>query len=66
MDSETESLGKEFSELGMNLYEFPPEEQEKINGALESVHDSWVERLAGRGLPAQAALEKYRKAAKQA
>ncbi|KZY47353.1 hypothetical protein A3731_08145 [Roseovarius sp. HI0049] len=66
MDSDTETLGQEFSELGMDLYEFPPEEQEKINGALESVHDSWVERLAGRGLPAEAALEKYRKAAKQA
>lgn len=62
MDGETVSLAKEFTQAGLEIYEFPASELDIINGKLQTVHDDWVERLKGRGLPADKVLEYYRAA----
>lgn len=59
MDTEADELLAEFKGLGVDVYEFTPEEIAALNEKLASVHDDWVKRLDGRGLPAREVLERY-------
>jgi TRAP-type C4-dicarboxylate transport system substrate-binding protein len=60
MDAEVGELAKEFAGRGITVFEFTPEEKAAIQGALAAVHDDWVGRLKGRGLPAADVLESYK------
>jgi len=60
MDAEAKELAKEFAALGIDIYEFTPENLAAINGALGNVQSDWVKRLSGRGLPAQETLDGYK------
>ena len=62
MDGEAEELAKKFTELGVEIYDFPEDQLKLINEKLAVVQDDWVERLEGRGVEAQQALEIYRSA----
>ncbi|WP_323032442.1 TRAP transporter substrate-binding protein DctP [Paracoccus sp. (in: a-proteobacteria)] len=60
IDAQEDALQAEFAELGITIYEFPPEELEKINAALADAVQQYIDRLAARGLPAQEALDSLR------
>jgi hypothetical protein len=62
MDGETDTLAAEFTKAGLEIYPFAPDELKAITGKLASVHDDWVQRLKGRGLPADKVLDLYRAA----
>lgn len=64
LDKQTDQLGAEFANAGVQVYQFSPEELAWINGQLESVSKDWVDRLAARSLPAAQALAEYRKLVK--
>lgn len=64
LDEETDQLGAEFAKDGITVYEFSPEELQKINGKLKTVSDDWVARLSERSLPAAEVLDSYRKLVK--
>lgn len=59
MDAEAGNLLAEFKGLGVDVYEFTPEEISALNEKLASVHDDWVKRLNDRGLPAREVLDRY-------
>lgn len=59
LDQEVEVLAQEFTELGIEIYEFAPDELDKINSSLAEVQKDWVQRLDNRGLAAAQALEEY-------
>lgn len=59
LDGEVDQLVEEFTELGVEIYEFTPEDLAEINERLVVVQDGWVERLERRGLPAQRVLDEY-------
>lgn len=60
LDTQEQELRAEFEALGITVYEFAPEELEKINAALLSAAQDYVDRLADRGLPAQEAFDSLR------
>ena len=60
MDQSTEELKIEFTEVGMDIYDFASDELAKINGRLETVHGDWVKRLTDRGVPAADVLKDYK------
>lgn len=60
LDAQELELQQEFAGLGIDVYEFSPEELEKINAALTEASQEYVDRLAARGLPAQAAFDSVR------
>jgi TRAP-type transport system periplasmic protein len=59
MDSEADALLAEFKGLGVDVYEFTPEETAALNEKLATVQEDWVSRLDARGLPAGAVLERH-------
>ncbi len=62
LDTQVEELLSEFSAQGIDVYAFPPQELSAIKIRLENTQAKWVERLAGRGLQAQEALDQYEQA----
>lgn len=58
-DDQNAILAEEFSESGVEVYEFPADELEAINERLVAVQDNWVERLSRRGLPAEQVLNTF-------
>ena len=60
MDSEAGDLAAEFKGMGIDMFEFTPEELAALTDALGNVHEDWTKRLADRGLPAKEVLESYR------
>ncbi|KAA0010038.1 TRAP transporter substrate-binding protein DctP [Billgrantia pellis] len=62
LDAEVEELSQEFTELGIDVYEFSPDELDKINDKLAKVQEDWVQRLDSRGLAAAQGLEEYNSA----
>lgn len=60
MDSEADGLAEEFKGMGIDMFEFTPEELTALNDALGTVHADWTKRLEDRGLPAAKVLEAYR------
>lgn len=61
LDSADEELIKEYEAMGINIYEIPEQELEKINQKFEVVANDFVARLESRGEPAEEVLEDYRK-----
>jgi TRAP-type C4-dicarboxylate transport system substrate-binding protein len=59
MDSEADELLAEFKSLGVDVYEFTPDENAVLNEKLATVQEDWVRRLDARGLPAKAVLERH-------
>ncbi|MCE8021960.1 TRAP transporter substrate-binding protein DctP [Halomonas sp. MCCC 1A11036] len=59
LDDEVEQLAQEFSEAGIEIYEFSPEALAEINERLEAANEVWVQRLERRGLPAQRVFDEY-------
>ncbi|MWD28697.1 TRAP transporter substrate-binding protein DctP [Aquicoccus sp. SCR17] len=59
MDGEGAELAKKYEEMGIEIYDFPPEELKKINETLVGVQTDWVDRLKSRGVKAQEALDLY-------
>lgn len=60
-----ESVGKnieEFAKEGIEIYDFPPETMKVIDAALGEAEQDWVDRIAARGLPAEAVLTEFKKA----
>ncbi|WP_323032443.1 TRAP transporter substrate-binding protein DctP [Paracoccus sp. (in: a-proteobacteria)] len=64
LDKQETELQAEFSGLGIDVYDFPPEELEKINAALEAATLDYVKRLGARGLPAQEGYDSLRNRSK--
>lgn len=52
----------EFKELGVEVYDFTPEEIAALNGALAAAGEDYVARLTARSLPAQEVFDLYRAA----
>lgn len=52
-------LARKFSEMGIEIYDFPEDQLALINEKMTSVQEEWASRLEGRGLPANKALEAY-------
>ncbi|SMF65815.1 TRAP-type C4-dicarboxylate transport system, substrate-binding protein [Tistlia consotensis] len=61
LDGEVDELKAEFSKAGVTVYDFTPEQLAWMHKQLGQVSDDWVARLKDRGLPAQQALDEYRK-----
>lgn len=55
-------LEEEFTGLGLEIYDFTPEEKAALDAKLALAADEYVARLAGQGLPAEEALAAYRTA----
>lgn len=60
MDAESGELIKEFASKGIDMFEYTPEQLAAMEKLLAVVHDDWVKRLADRGLPARAVLDRYK------
>lgn len=60
LDDEVATLQEEFKAAGVEVYSLTESEIEAIDTALAPVLDDWVNRLANRGLPAEAAVKEYR------
>lgn len=65
MDHSILEAQQKLTEAGIELYDIPEGELAKINARLKTVEQSWVERLSGRGLPAQEVLDKFKELLKQ-
>lgn len=59
MDREAVELAEEFAGMGIEVFDYSEEEAAAIAVPLASVHDDWIARLEGRGLPAREVLEQY-------
>lgn len=64
-DEQNEILAEEFSENGVEVYEFTSDELEAMNERLVTVQDDWVERLSRRGLAAEEVLKNFKELLKQ-
>ena len=62
LDNGNEALKKQFSDLKINIYAIPDDENVKIKAALAQVSQTYVSRLAARGLAAQQVYDAYRAA----
>jgi len=60
LDNAGAGLAKKFGEAGVEMFAFTPEQVQSMSGTLGAVHQDWVERLNGRGLPAEVVLETYK------
>ena len=59
LDSAGAGLAKKFSEAGVDIFAFTPEQVQSMSTTLGAVHQDWVQRLNGRGLPAEVVLKTY-------
>lgn len=62
-DQQQKAALTELAEAGVDIFEFPPEELEKINAALAGVAEEFAERLDKRGLPGREVLDEFLTAA---
>jgi TRAP-type C4-dicarboxylate transport system substrate-binding protein len=60
LDNAGAGLAKKFGDAGVEMFAFTPEQVQSMSDTLGAVHQDWVERLNGRGLPAEIVLETYK------
>ena len=60
LDNAGAGLSKKFAGVGVEMFQFTPEQIKTMSGKLDAVHQDWVKRLKGRGLPADTVLEVYK------
>ena len=60
LDNAGGGLAKKFAGAGVEMFTFTPEQLQQMSGKLGAVHQDWVNRLKGRGLPADTVLEVYK------
>jgi TRAP-type transport system periplasmic protein len=60
LDKAGAGLTKKFSDAGVEMFAFSPEQINVISGKLSVVYQDWVTRLNGRGLPAETVLSTYK------
>jgi TRAP-type C4-dicarboxylate transport system substrate-binding protein len=60
LDKAGAGLTKKFSDAGVEMFTFTPEQINVISGKLSVVYQDWVTRLNGRGLPAETVLNTYK------
>mgnify|MGYP000326474060 CR=1 FL=1 len=61
LDNAGAGLAKKFGDAGVEMFAFTPEQVQSMSDTLGAVHQDWVERLNGRGLPAEIVLETYKR-----
>jgi len=59
LDQAGAGLATKFSDAGVEMFAFTPEQVQSMSTTLGSVHQDWVQRLNGRGLPAETVLQNY-------
>lgn len=62
VDQANEDLKVKLAGMGIDIYTISDEDLARINEAMSAATDTYVSRLAERGLPAQAAVDQYTKA----
>jgi len=62
LDKENEVLKTELADLGIEVYEFPPEMSEAMVEMLKPVADEYIERTSAQGVPSQEVYDAYRAA----
>jgi TRAP-type C4-dicarboxylate transport system substrate-binding protein len=60
LDNAGAGLSKKFADVGVDMFAFTPEQINTMSGKLDVVHQDWVTRLNGRGLPAEVVLQTYK------
>lgn len=60
LDQAGAGLAKKFADAGVEMFEFSPQQVQSMSNTLGAVHQDWVDRLNGRGLPAAVVLETYK------
>ncbi|MFV0490703.1 MAG: TRAP transporter substrate-binding protein DctP [Pseudorhodobacter sp.] len=62
LDAENETLKTELSDMGIEVYDFPPEMQQVMLERMAPVTEEFITRLSQRGLPAKETYDAYRAA----
>ncbi|MGQ9825412.1 MAG: TRAP transporter substrate-binding protein [Desulfotomaculales bacterium] len=65
-DENVEKLGKEFKEMGIDIYEVDQKTLSAMNEKIKPILDDWAKKLDKRGLPGTEVLKAYQKAAAEA
>lgn len=60
LDNAGGKFAKKFSGAGVEMFAFTPAQLKDMSGKMNVVYQDWVQRLKGRGLPAEAVLEVYK------
>lgn len=60
LDNAGADLSKKFTDAGVEMFAFTPEQLQNLSGKLDAVHQDWVSRLNNRGLAADKVLKTYK------
>ncbi len=60
LDNAGGKFAKKFSGAGVEMFAFTPAQLKDMSGKMNVVYQDWVQRLKGRGLPADTVLEVYK------